>query len=164
MEPGAGQPHASWQRWSEQAESAASAIGRRRRGGRWWGPAAATPAAAQRWRHERVAGRSGAALDRPGRAAHAPRSHGPHAPRRTGGSEGLVTGLLPVISTLLVMQGAEVTANVDRTHLRVGEELMLTIRAHTRAAGPVDIILPPLDGVAVVGSRDLTEGALRGRP
>src|SRR2546426_313447 len=161
MEPGAGQPHASWQRWSEQAESAASAIRRRRRG-EGWGQPAAPAAAAQRRRHERVAGRSGAALDRPGRAAHAPRSHGPHAPRRTGGSEGLVTGLLPVISALLVMQGAEVTANVDRTHLRVGEELMLTIRAHTRAADPVDIILPPLNGFATVGSRDMTEVAISG--
>ncbi len=41
-----------------------------------------------------------------------------------------MTGILPVLSALLVMQGAEVTASVDRTHLRVGEELMLTIRAH----------------------------------
>ena len=40
-----------------------------------------------------------------------------------------MTGILPVLGALLVMQGAEVTASVDRTHLRVGEELMLTIRA-----------------------------------
>src|SRR3989441_545713 len=60
------------------------------------------------------------------------------------------------------MQGAEVTASVDRTHLRVGEELMLTIRAHTRAADPVDIMLPPLNGFAIVGSRDMTEVAISG--
>jgi len=40
---------------------------------------------AQRRRHERVAGRSGAALDRPGRVAHAPRSRRPHAPRAPAG-------------------------------------------------------------------------------
>ncbi|HEX9348038.1 MAG TPA: BatD family protein [Gemmatimonadales bacterium] len=73
-----------------------------------------------------------------------------------------MTGLLAVICVLLVMQGAEVTANVDRTHLRVGEELMLTIRAHTRAADPVDIMLPPLNGFAIVGSRDMTEVAISG--
>jgi hypothetical protein len=73
-----------------------------------------------------------------------------------------VTGILPVISALLVMQGAEVTATVDRTHLRVGEELLLTIRAQTRAADPVDIMLPPLNGFAIVGSRDMTEVAISG--
>jgi len=71
-----------------------------------------------------------------------------------------VTGILPVLSALLVMQGAEVTASVDRTHLRVGEELMLTIRAQTRAADPVEIMLPPLNGFAIVGSRDMTEVAI----
>ncbi|PYO91229.1 MAG: hypothetical protein DMD58_05140, partial [Gemmatimonadetes bacterium] len=56
----------------------------------------------------------------------------------------------------------EVTASVDRTHLRVGEELMLTIRAQTRAADPVEIMLPPLNGFAIVGSRDMTEVAIDG--
>jgi len=73
-----------------------------------------------------------------------------------------VSGILPVIAALLAMQGAEVTASVDRTHLRVGEELMLTIRAHTRAADPVEIMLPSLNGFAIVGSRDLTEVAISG--
>src|SRR6267378_2556470 len=160
MESRAGQPPASRGRGTgEQAESAASAIaGRRRRR-----PAATATAATQRrerrW-HERVAGRSGPALDRPGRAAHAPRPHGAHTPRHAGGSERLVSGILPVITALLVMQGAEVTASVDRTHLRVGEELMLTIRAHTRAADPVEIMLPPLNGFTIAGSRDMTEVAI----
>lgn len=71
-------------------------------------------------------------------------------------------GILPLCAALLVVQGAEVTASVDRTHLRVGEELMLTIRAHTRAADPVEIMLPPLNGFAIVGSRDMTEVAFSG--
>ena len=45
-----------------------------------------------------------------------------------------MTGILSVISAFLVVQGAEVTASVDHTRVRVGDELMLTIRAHTRAA------------------------------
>ena len=73
-----------------------------------------------------------------------------------------MSGILPVLTALLLMQGAEVTASVDRTHLRVGEELMLTIRAHTRAADPVEIMLPPLNGFAIVGSRDMTEVAISG--
>src|SRR5467141_3077165 len=163
MESRAGQPPTAREWWTgDQAESAAAAIARRgRRRGR--GPAAAATAAAQRrqW-HERVASRSGPALDRAGRAAHAPRSHGAHAPRHAGGSEGLVTGILSVVTAVFVMQGAEVTASVDRTHLRVGEELMLTIRAHTRAADPVEIMLPPLSGFAIVGTRDMTEVAISG--
>jgi hypothetical protein len=70
--------------------------------------------------------------------------------------------ILPLVTALLVVQGAEVTASVDRTRLRVGEEVMLTIRAHTRAADPVDIMLPTLNGFAIVGSRDVTEVAFSG--
>ena len=60
------------------------------------------------------------------------------------------------------MQGAEVTASVDRTHLTVGEEVTLTVRARTRTAEPVEIMLPPLTGFAIVGSRDMTEVAITG--
>ncbi len=73
-----------------------------------------------------------------------------------------MTGLLPVLTALMVMQGAEVTAGVDRTSLRVGEELTLTIRARSRAADPVEIMLPSLTGFAIVGSRDMTEVAIGG--
>jgi hypothetical protein len=73
-----------------------------------------------------------------------------------------VTGIFSLVTALMVMQGAEVTAGVDRTHLRVGEELTLTIRARSRAADPVEIMLPSLNGFAIVGSRDMTEVALNG--
>jgi len=73
-----------------------------------------------------------------------------------------VTGLLSVLTAVTVLQGAEVTAGVDRTSLRVGEELTLTIRARSRAADPVEIMLPPLTGFAIVGSRDMTEVAIGG--
>ena len=67
-------------------------------------------------------------------------------------------------AVILAIQGggAEVTASVDRTRLTVGEELMLTVRARTRSAEPVEIMLPPLNGFAIVGSRDLTEVAMSG--
>jgi hypothetical protein len=70
--------------------------------------------------------------------------------------------ILSLVTALALMQGAEVTASVDRTHLRVGEELMLTVRARTRTADPVEIMLPSLNGFAIVGSRDMTEVAISG--
>jgi hypothetical protein len=70
--------------------------------------------------------------------------------------------ILSLVTALALVQGAEVTASVDRTHLRVGEELMLTVRARTRTADPVEIMLPSLNGFAIVGSRDMTEVAISG--
>lgn len=70
--------------------------------------------------------------------------------------------MLSLVMALAVLQGAEVTASVDRTHLRVGEQLLLTVRARTRTADPVEIMLPQLTGFAVVGSRDMTEVAFSG--
>src|SRR5205814_9453150 len=126
MEAGAGQSPASRERWrGKQAAAAATAAQRGRRGwGGRGGPAAATAIAQRRW-DERVPGGSGVAFDRPGRATHAPRSYRSDAPRHAGGSEGLVSGIVPVLTAPLVMPGAEVTASVDRKHLRVGEDLML---------------------------------------
>lgn len=67
-------------------------------------------------------------------------------------------------AAILAIQGggAEVTASVDRTRLTVGDELMLTVRARTRSAEPIELTLPPLNGFAIVGSRDLTEVAMSG--
>jgi hypothetical protein len=70
--------------------------------------------------------------------------------------------LLVALASAFTLQGAEVTATVDRTRLAVGEELMLTVRARTRSAEPIEIALPPLAGFAIVGSRDLTEVAMSG--
>ena len=70
-----------------------------------------------------------------------------------------MVGLLVVAAML---QGAEVTASVDRTQLTVGEELVLTVRARSRSADAVEILLPALNGFVVVGSRDMTEVAFGG--
>jgi hypothetical protein len=70
--------------------------------------------------------------------------------------------IVALLTAAALVQGAEVTASVDRTRLRVGEELQLTVRTRTRTADPVDIMLPALTGFAVVGSRDMTEVAFSG--
>jgi hypothetical protein len=73
-----------------------------------------------------------------------------------------VTPLALAAALVLVQGGAEVTASVNRTRLTVGEELMLTVRARTRSTDIVEILLPPLTGFAIMGSRDLTEVAMTG--
>jgi hypothetical protein len=73
-----------------------------------------------------------------------------------------VTPLLSIVTALTLMQGAEVTASVDRTHLTVGEELVLTVRARSRSTDAVEILLPQLNGFIVVGSRDMTEVSFGG--
>ncbi|MDP3910609.1 MAG: BatD family protein, partial [Gemmatimonadales bacterium] len=67
-----------------------------------------------------------------------------------------------LLAALVALQGAEVTASVNRTRLTVGEELVLTVRARTRSPDVVQLLLPPLSGFAIVGSRDLTEVSLTG--
>jgi hypothetical protein len=74
----------------------------------------------------------------------------------------VTTALLLAVAAVFTFQGAEVTATVDRTRLTVGEELMLTVRARTRSPDPLQMILPPLAGFAIVGSRDVTEVAMNG--
>jgi hypothetical protein len=70
--------------------------------------------------------------------------------------------LVCALAALLQGGGAEVTASVNRTRLTVGEELVLTVRARTRSAEPLDLALPPLAGFAIVGSRELTEVSMSG--
>ena len=74
----------------------------------------------------------------------------------------MTAGLLLAVVSAFTLQGAEVTARVDRTRLNVGEEVMLTVRARTRSTEPLEILLPALAGFAIVGSRDLTEVAMSG--
>jgi len=56
----------------------------------------------------------------------------------------------------------DVRASVDRRRLGSGEELTLTVRARTRSAEPVGIVLPSLTGFAIVGSREVTEVVVEG--
>ncbi|HEV8264598.1 MAG TPA: BatD family protein [Gemmatimonadales bacterium] len=74
----------------------------------------------------------------------------------------MTLSLLWALASTVVVQGAEVTATVDRTRLTVGEELVVSVRARTRSSEALEILLPPLAGFAIVGSRDLTEVSLSG--
>ena len=74
----------------------------------------------------------------------------------------MISALVLAAVSAFTLQGAEATATVDRTRLAVGEELMLTVRARTRSTEQLDILLPPLAGFAIVGSRDVTEVAMSG--
>jgi hypothetical protein len=69
---------------------------------------------------------------------------------------------LPLLALAAALQGVAVTASVDRTRLMVGEEVTLTVHARSRSAESFQIVLPPLAGFAIVGSRDLTEVSTSG--
>ena len=71
--------------------------------------------------------------------------------------------MTPALWLLVAMQSApppDVTARVDRARLPAGDELTLTIRARSRSAEPVALVLPGLTGFTIVGSREVTEVAL----
>ena len=69
---------------------------------------------------------------------------------------------LALLALAAALQGVAVTASVDRTRLMVGEEVTLTVLARSRSAESFQIVLPPLAGFAIVGSRDLTEVSTSG--
>ena len=65
---------------------------------------------------------------------------------------------------VLALQGPppDVTAQVDHSRLAAGEELLLTIRARTRSAEPLRVVLPALTGFAIVGSHEVTAVTIAG--
>jgi hypothetical protein len=70
---------------------------------------------------------------------------------------------LPLLLGVLAAQGAlDVTAGVDRARIARGEELTLTVRARSRSAAAVEIVLPRLVGFTVTGSREASEVTLAG--
>ena len=66
-----------------------------------------------------------------------------------------MSALLLLVASLA--QAPEVTAAVDRTRLRVGEDVTLTVRARTRSPEPLEIVLPALVGFGVVASREFSQ-------
>src|SRR6266480_3735731 len=152
MEPRARGPAPRWQ----QPEQGAAQWG-------WGERTLGRRSPEQRWgsgRAEPGSGRAAAALDRPRGVEDAPRSDRPDAAPGRAGREGLVT---PALWLLFAMQSApppDGTARVDRARLPAGDELTLTIRARSRSAEPVALVLPGLTGFTIVGSREVTEVAL----
>ncbi len=72
--------------------------------------------------------------------------------------------MIAALGLLAALQGAppDVTARVDRARLTAGEELRLTVRARSRTAEPVTVVLPALTGFAITGSREVTEVTIEG--
>ncbi len=66
-----------------------------------------------------------------------------------------MTGVLFALAVLL--QAPEVTATVDRTRVRAGDEITLSVRARTRSAEPLEVILPALTGLGLLGSSEFTQ-------
>ena len=74
----------------------------------------------------------------------------------------MTTLALWVLVALQAMPPPDVTARVDRTHVAVGEDLTLTIRARTRSTDPIGVVLPGLTGFTIVGSREVSEVTIEG--
>jgi oxygen tolerance protein BatD len=71
--------------------------------------------------------------------------------------------VIAALMLLAAVQGPpDVTATVNRSRLKVGDQVTLTVRARSHIAEPLAIALPSLAGFAIVGSRDFTEVAIDG--
>lgn len=73
-----------------------------------------------------------------------------------------MTLALWMLVALQAVPPPDVTARVDRTHVAAGEDLTLTIRARTRSAEPIGVVLPGLTGFTIVGSREISEVTIEG--
>ena len=69
-----------------------------------------------------------------------------------------------LLLALALLQGPRpsLTATVDHAHLRVGDQLTLTIEARSRATGPLTLALPAMAGLSMVGSREATQVSFGG--
>lgn len=65
--------------------------------------------------------------------------------------------MVPLLVVAALAQAPEVTASVDRTRVRAGDEVTLSVRARTRSPEPIEIVLPPLTGLSLVASSEFTQ-------
>jgi len=65
--------------------------------------------------------------------------------------------IVALLVAALTQGGLEVTATVDRARLTLGTEFTLTVRARGRGPEAVELTLPTLAGLAVTGSREVSE-------
>ena len=69
-----------------------------------------------------------------------------------------------LLLALALLQGPHptLTATVDHAHVRVGDQLTLTIQAKSRSTGPLTLELPAMSGFSMVGSREATQVSFGG--
>jgi hypothetical protein len=74
--------------------------------------------------------------------------------------------LVNALLALLWLQGGapEVKASVDRDRITVGDEIVFTIRAVSRSAAPMQVVVPTLNGFTLVGRTERTEVSQLGGP
>lgn len=72
--------------------------------------------------------------------------------------------MLLLLLTLVQGGGSRptLTASVDHAHVRVGDELTLTVQAKSSSADPLTLMLPGLPGFTMVGSREATQVSFGG--
>ena len=71
-----------------------------------------------------------------------------------------------LLLVLTLVQGGgprpTLTASVDHAHVRVGDDLTLSIQAKSSSADPLTLLLPGLAGFTMVGSREATQVSFGG--
>jgi hypothetical protein len=69
-----------------------------------------------------------------------------------------------LLLVLGLLQGSQpaLTASVDHAHVRVGDQLTLTIQARSRSTEALTLLLPGLTGFTMVGSREATQVSFGG--
>ena len=69
-----------------------------------------------------------------------------------------------LLLVLGLLQGSQpaLTATVDHAHVRVGDQLTLTIQARSRSTEALTLLLPGLTGFTMVGSREATQVSFGG--
>lgn len=69
-----------------------------------------------------------------------------------------------LLLALMLLQGSRpaLTASVDHAHVRVGDQLTLTIQARSRSTESLTLLLPGLTGFTMVGSREATQVSFGG--
>ncbi len=69
-----------------------------------------------------------------------------------------------MLAVALLQGGPSLTASVDRDHVAIGDEVVLTVRAVSRSLDPMQVTLPPLPGFEIVGRSEQTEVSMGAGP
>lgn len=69
-----------------------------------------------------------------------------------------------LVALLLLQGGPSLTASVDRDHVAVGDEVVLSIRAVSHSVEPLQVTLAPMNGFEIIGRSEQTEVSMTNGP
>ena len=69
-----------------------------------------------------------------------------------------------LLALLLLQGGPSLTASVDRDHVAVGDEVVLSVRAVSHSVEPLQVTLAPMNGFEIIGRSEQTEVSMTNGP